>query len=112
MGIGTAQGPPDPGVPRQIGLARNPFDVHLDTFRVVVLHIARAIGWFCRSVCVRNMSLEKVLVTVGLVTVFVGTREIALVEVRDVVMRCKRLFLFKSRPLGSDNGIEGREIPI
>lgn len=94
MGIGAAQGPPYPGVPGQIGLPGDPFDIHLDTFRIVTLCIARVIRL---SVHLCNMSLEKVLVTIGLVTIFVRTRKIAFVEVRDIVMRCKRLFLSNAR---------------
>ena len=43
------------------------------------------------------MSLEEMLVTVGLATPFVMARKIAFVEVRDVVMYSKRLLLFNPR---------------
>ena len=97
MGIGTIQGPSDPGVPSQIGLPRDSFDINLDIFCIVVLWITGVVGRLCLSMCCMNMSLEEMLVTIGLVATFVRAREIAFVEVRDIVMGCKRLFLFNPR---------------
>jgi len=45
--------------------------------------------------CPCNMSLKKMPVAIRLATTFLSAHEIAVVEVRDVLMRGKSLFLFK-----------------
>ena len=70
------------------------------------------IGRFRRPVRVSKMSLKKMLVTVGFVTTFVRALEIPSVEVRDVIMCCKGLFLFNPRLSGDRNGSGRRELPI
>jgi len=92
--MGTAQCPLDLGVSLQVGSTGNFVNVHLGTFRIAFLRITKTIG-LCHSMGLREMALEKMLVTVGLATPFARADEIAFVEVRDVVMRGEGLFRFE-----------------
>ena len=96
--MGTAQWSLDVRVSFQVGSTRNPIDIHLGASRVVVFRITQAIWRLCRSMRVSNVTLEEMLVTVGLAAPFVsvGTHKITFAEVRDIIVCRKCLFLFNS----------------